>query len=159
MLDMPPARRRKSFGPGFRSEKSAYFPSSLGDNSMTGPTTTSLMGRMSAPKVERLGFPFLLILLYLILEYARPANPMKIPMIISIILFFMWTTLPEKNWSPQIICFSFCWVLLRPWGRLPLIATQCFGDFSQSPFNCCAFPCRSPIFWTRRERCRFSSTY
>jgi O-antigen ligase len=39
------------------------------------------------------------------MEYARPANPMKIPLMISLILFFYWITLPQKNWSPQVICF------------------------------------------------------
>jgi O-antigen ligase len=54
---------------------------------------------------EKLGFLFLLILIYLWVEYARPADPMGIPMVISIILFIGWLTGPKKIWSPQIICF------------------------------------------------------
>lgn len=72
--------------------------------SMTETATTSL-GVISSQKAERLGFPFILILIYLFMEYVRPADPMKIPMVISVILFFSWVTLSRKNWSPQAICF------------------------------------------------------
>jgi|CXWL01.1.fsa_nt_gi O-antigen ligase len=54
-----------------------------------------------------LGFPFFLILIYLFMEFARPASPMGIPMVISIVLFLNWVSLPqsEKKWPPQVICF------------------------------------------------------
>ena len=70
-----------------------------------GNRVTTLIQGISGSKVERLGFPFYLILFYLIVEYARPANPMKISMIISVLLFLNWVALPKKQWSPQIICF------------------------------------------------------
>lgn len=71
---------------------------------MTDAAATSL-GAIASQKAERLGFPFILILLYLFMEYARPANPMKFPLVISVILFFSWVTLSRKNWSPQVILF------------------------------------------------------
>lgn len=55
-----------------------------------------------AKRLEPLGFPFFLLLLYLVMEYARPVNPMGIPLVISILLFVWWLTLPDKTWSPQI---------------------------------------------------------
>src|SRR5437867_5781971 len=70
--------------------------------------STSQIRASSIPsnkKVEKLGFPFLLIFVYMIMEYGRPANPMHIPMLISAILFFKWLQLPKKHWNPQIICF------------------------------------------------------
>jgi probable O-glycosylation ligase (exosortase A-associated) len=54
---------------------------------------------------ERLGLPFILTLVYVVVEYARPANPMKIPLIISILLLVNWITAPEKRWSPQASWF------------------------------------------------------
>jgi len=54
---------------------------------------------------KTLGFPFLLILIYLLVEYVRPPEPMKIPLIISVLLFAGWMTLSRKTWSPQATCF------------------------------------------------------
>jgi len=54
---------------------------------------------------EQLGFPFILLLVYLVMEYARPANPMGIPFLISILLFVSWLLLNKKIWTPQIVCF------------------------------------------------------
>jgi len=94
--------------------------------SMTETATTPL-GVISSQKAERLGFPFLLILIYLFMEYVRPADPMKIPMVISVILFFSWVTLSRKHWSPQVILF----VLL-----LPVIAVM--GPVAKNSYS---------IFW------------
>lgn len=46
-----------------------------------------------------------LIVVYLIMEYARPANPLFIPMAISIVLFAKWVALKDKHWDPQVVCF------------------------------------------------------
>jgi len=56
---------------------------------------------------ERLGFFFSLLLVYLLFEYGRPARPMGIPMLISVVLFGGW--LLNRNTgrrpSPQVVCF------------------------------------------------------
>ncbi len=54
---------------------------------------------------EKLGLIFILYLVYIFMDYGRPPNPMKIPMIISIISFLGWLLLPTKKWNTQIICF------------------------------------------------------
>lgn len=59
----------------------------------------------SNDKIKTLSFPVALVLVYLVMEYARPANPLFIPMAISIILFAKWTLLSQKRWEPQIVCF------------------------------------------------------
>jgi O-antigen ligase len=52
-----------------------------------------------------LGFCFIIILAWFFLEYGRPPFPLKLPLIISLLLFFNWVTVPEKKWPPQIVCF------------------------------------------------------
>jgi len=54
---------------------------------------------------EPLGWAINLILVYLCLEYIRPAYPLGIPMIISIVLFLWWLKLKEKIWVPQVVYF------------------------------------------------------
>jgi hypothetical protein len=54
---------------------------------------------------EPLGGAIILLLIYLFLEYVRPANPLAMPLIISIALFIWWTTLKDKIWVPQVVCF------------------------------------------------------
>ena len=54
---------------------------------------------------ERLGGAVVLLLVYLFLEYVRPANPLGIPLVISLVLFTWWITLKEKVWAPQLVCF------------------------------------------------------
>jgi hypothetical protein len=54
---------------------------------------------------EPLGFYVSLLLLYLVMEYGRPANPLKIPLMISVILFVGWFLQRDRRWSPQIVCF------------------------------------------------------
>src|SRR5438874_475872 len=61
-----------------------------------------------APFIQRpeaLGLPFVLTLIYLWVEYARPANPMKIPLIVSVLLLMNWTMHRDKIWNPQANCF------------------------------------------------------
>lgn len=63
------------------------------------------VGPSSPSRPEQLGTPFVLLLVYLVMEYARPANPMGIPLVISVILFLNWLSLRVKRWRPQLVCF------------------------------------------------------
>jgi O-antigen ligase len=54
---------------------------------------------------NRLGLCFFGVLVWIFLEYGRPANPLMLPLVISAILFFNWLGLPAKKWNPQIVCF------------------------------------------------------
>ncbi|MGQ0665960.1 MAG: O-antigen ligase family protein [Nitrospiraceae bacterium] len=38
-------------------------------------------------------------------EYGRPSNTLHIPMIVSLLLFLFWLSLPVKKWNVQIRCF------------------------------------------------------
>lgn len=51
-----------------------------------------------APR-EASSFFFALLLLYLFFEYGRPAQPLKIPMLISILSFGGWLVRRDKRWS------------------------------------------------------------
>ena len=57
-----------------------------------------------APR-EGVGFPVLLLALYLAFEYGRPSNPLHLPMVISALLLLAWIFHPHKKWNVQIICF------------------------------------------------------
>ncbi len=67
-----------------------------------------------APGRERLGFFFLLLLLYLVFEYGRPAHPLGIPMLISMLLFGGWLVSQNarRRPRPQVICFFALIVLM-----------------------------------------------
>src|SRR2546425_1803402 len=51
------------------------------------------------------GFPVLLLVLYIALEYGRPSNQMHLPMVISALLLLTWIFQPHKKWNVQINCF------------------------------------------------------
>jgi O-antigen ligase len=50
---------------------------------------------------ERLGVPFLLLLVWVWFEYGRPANPLGIPFLISAVLLIGWLLNKDKRWSRQ----------------------------------------------------------
>lgn len=52
-----------------------------------------------------LGGAVILLVIYFILDYGRPANPLGMPLVISIILLFWWIKLRDKIWLPQVYCF------------------------------------------------------
>lgn len=58
----------------------------------------------AAQAKEPLGAAIILLLIYFFLEYVRPANPLSMPLMISLILFGWWATLKEKIWAPQVVC-------------------------------------------------------
>lgn len=58
-----------------------------------------------APDAATFSFPMVMYLVYLGMEYMRPPNPLGIPLVISIALFFVWLSCPKKIWVPQFYCF------------------------------------------------------
>src|SRR5215510_7835890 len=78
-----------------------------------------------------LGFPFFLILIYLFMEYGRPANPMGMPMVISIFLLLNWLRLPQKKWPPQIICFFALLAVIAVMGPFAENNAAVFWGFEQ----------------------------
>ena len=75
---------------------------------------------------ERLGLPFLLLLLYPVFDYGRPPNPMGIPMIISLLLVVAWIAIPVKKTNLQILCF---WLLLGAMSIGAVIAVNNYSAF------------------------------
>jgi hypothetical protein len=57
------------------------------------------------PRPTGLGLPFLLLLVYPIVDYGRPPNPLHIPLIISVLLVVAWIASPAKKLNLQIVCF------------------------------------------------------
>lgn len=55
---------------------------------------------------------FIAILIWVLLEYSRPPNPMKIPLLCSIVLFSGWILAPRKPMSRQTICMLLFWGLV-----------------------------------------------
>lgn len=76
-----------------------------------------------------LGAPLILLLLYLVMEYGRPANPMKIPMLISIALFIFWVTAPNKRYPPQLVCFILLLGVIAVMGPFALNSFSIFWGF------------------------------
>jgi O-antigen ligase len=93
------------------------------------PSQTKSKIRISRQKVEKLGFPFVMLVIYLIMEFARPANPMKIPLVVCVLLFFYWLNLPRKRWNPQIICFLLLLCSIAVMGPFALNTFTIWSDF------------------------------
>lgn len=98
----------------------------MGNSTSTSATTRSkiLTRGAGAGTGTGLGFPFILLLVYLVMEYARPANPMKIPLVISLVLFVSWLFRPNKRLSPQLLCFF-----------LLLAGIAAMGPFARNSFS------------------------
>lgn len=60
---------------------------------------------IQAQDAEGITFPLMMYLLYLAMEYMRPANPLGIPLVISIALLMVWLSRTPKIWVPQFYCF------------------------------------------------------
>ena len=75
----------------------------------TGPSRTSdpagAPRRVARALQENDGFFFVLLVAYLFFEYGKPAQPLKIPMIISILSLLGWLTRRDKRWGPQTTGF------------------------------------------------------
>lgn len=71
-----------------------------------------------------LGGAVILLIIYFILDYGRPVNPLGMPLIISVVLFIWWATLTDKIWEPQVYCFH---------GLLAVIAVM--GPFAVNNFS------------------------
>jgi O-antigen ligase len=50
---------------------------------------------------EPLSVSFLLMLVWIWFEYGRPANPLNIPLVISVVLLVSWLMKKDKRWSRQ----------------------------------------------------------
>jgi O-antigen ligase len=50
---------------------------------------------------ERVGLPLSLLLVWLWFEFGRPANPMSIPLLLSVAMFGGWLLRKDKRWSTQ----------------------------------------------------------
>jgi len=64
---------------------------------------TTADGGARAPR-ERLGFQFLLLLAWVVFEFGRPPEPMKIPMLIAFVLLGGWLLRANKQWTLQGWC-------------------------------------------------------
>jgi len=65
----------------------------------------NLRSVVEIPGNEKLGVYFICLLVYLFMEFGRPSNPMRIPMVIAVILFVGWLLHPTKKWNLQVTCF------------------------------------------------------
>lgn len=78
---------------------------------------------------DRLGLPFILLLVYLVMEYGRPANPLKIPLVISVTLFVSWLVQPDKRRSPQLVCFFLLLGVIAVMGPFAVNSFSIFTGF------------------------------
>src|SRR5438105_232568 len=69
--------------------------------------TRLMRAPIDARSATKLGFLFVLLLLYVVFEYGRPSHPLGIPMVISALLFGGWLAShnTERTPSPQVLCF------------------------------------------------------
>jgi len=82
--------------------------------------------RAAKPTRPRLGLPFLLLLAYPVLDYARPENPMGIPMVLSALLFLAWILAPRKRINADVVCFI---LLLGAMGIGVVTATNTYSAY------------------------------
>jgi len=68
-------------------------------------------GRSRAASKESPIF-FYMILVWIVLEHARPSNPMMIPFICSVFLLMGWLSARNKRWNQQTICLLLSWLLM-----------------------------------------------
>lgn len=57
--------------------------------------------RATPHRRERLGVPFLLVLVWLVFEFVRPPTPPGLPLLLSAVLFGQWVFLRDKQWGRQ----------------------------------------------------------
>lgn len=69
------------------------------------PKRPSRWGNIPPTAAATYSFPMVMYLLYLAMEYMRPANPLGIPLVLSVILFMSWLINSKKRWVPQFWCF------------------------------------------------------
>src|SRR5882672_6492500 len=61
------------------------------------------MRAMATTARDRLGLPFLLMLVWLFFEFVHPPkNPFKVPTLIGIASFLTWIGRRNKQWTPQV---------------------------------------------------------
>ena len=61
---------------------------------------TTLLPRV-VQATERLGVVFPLLLVWLFFDFGRPAHPMNIPLLVSVIAFTAWIPQQKKQWAPH----------------------------------------------------------
>lgn len=88
---------------------------------------------------KQIGFPFFLIVVYLFMEYARPANPMHIPMVLSTILLLNWVFIAKKVWNRQIICLLILLAIIAVMGPFAINNYSVFWGFIKCPCSSSAF--------------------
>jgi len=82
----------------------------------------SRFGEESQPKGSlvtdkaSLGGAIILLVMYFILDYGRPVNPLGMPLMISVILFIWWVRLKGKVLVPQVYCFYLLLAVLAVMG-------------------------------------------
>src|SRR6267143_3364509 len=103
------------------------IPVLQGSNRRALPTRL-MRAPIGARSATKLGFFFVLLLLYLVFEYGRPSHPLGIPMVISALLLGGWLVSHNtgRKLSPQILCF-FGFVVLMVVG-VPM-ATNSYSAF------------------------------
>jgi O-antigen ligase len=103
---------------------------------------------------ERLGAPFILLLVWLFFEFGRPTHPFGIPLLISLALFFTWITGREKQWSRQ----SPWWLALLAVMVLgTTVAPNTYAAFWTTKnmavlFLCICLPLQAQVTSTRKVR-------
>jgi O-antigen ligase len=115
--------------------------------------------RSSAPRTlslepDRVGVWLLLLLVWLFFEFGRPADPLKIPLLISLLSFLTWLPRPNKQWSPQtwwfLVFLGVC-ALGIPLAANTYSAYQATYDMAIL-FLCICLPLQSLLTSVRRIR-------
>ncbi len=73
--------------------------SALGGRAVAAPLRSAGAVPRRIPKA--LGFPFILLLIWLVFEFARPHIPLRIPMIVSALSLGLWIFRKDKQWAPH----------------------------------------------------------
>ena len=84
--------------------------------------------------------PVVALCVWLSIEIGRPSNPLRLPLICSLILVGTWLSFPRKRWDPTVVCSL--GLLLTCWLGVPFAANQ-FSAFWASYAMTIAIVCIS----------------
>ena len=132
-------------------------PNSRARGSMLNPGGASRLGiraRRVAGTGASIGFFFGLLLVWLVFEFARPAHPMKIPLVISVVSSAGWLFRSRKQWTTQS---TWCLVLLGTAAVGVPLAENTFSAYETTReiairFLCICLPLQSVLTSVYRVR-------
>ncbi len=117
------------------------------------PPQTMRIGRVGRT-TDRLGIVFSLLIIWLVFDFGRPAHPMNIPLLISIVSVVAWLGQSKKQWAPYSLWFLVLLGVIAvglPTAPNTFAASWAFRDMAVRVF-CVCLPLQAQIDTVRKVR-------